>query len=74
MPMGAFAWPLTGGNEMARKQSLILKSTVASWAQEQGLTEVSDATRTDDLKGPWDVLGSEGTKVGRLESNMNFDL
>jgi len=50
------------------------KSEAVSWAEGEGLSEVSDATRTEDIKGPWEVLDADGDKVGRLESNMNFDL
>jgi len=50
------------------------KGTVAAWAQQQGLTEVPDATRTEDLKGPWDVVSPDGQKVGTLQNAGNFDL
>lgn len=50
------------------------ESAVAAWAERQGLGRVDDATRTPDLKGPWEVFDPRGRKIGRLENNRNFDL
>ena len=49
-------------------------SRVADWAQKQGLVQVRDAMRGEGQEGPWDVFSPEGKKIGRIESNINFDL
>jgi hypothetical protein len=50
------------------------ESAVAAWAESQGLVRGDDATRTPELKGPWEVFDPNGTAIGRLTNSINFDL